>query len=263
MAAVAASCIFALALGAMFAPALAPYDPGAQDLRKDLAAPSLEHPLGCDKLGRDQLSRIIYGARISLYVGLLAVSLSAGLGLIMGAAAGFSGGAVDRLLMRLVDVLLAFPGILLAIAMSAALGPSLTNVVVALSVIGWTGYARLVRAEVMSARRLDHVVAAEALGAKPLAIMVRHVLPLLVAPLAVQATFGMATAIVAEASLSFLGLGVQPPTPSWGSMVNEGRSFILVAPHMTLYPGAAIFVTVLSLNLAGDALRDRLDVRAR
>lgn len=253
----------ALVAAAVAAPLLAPHDPTAQDLAADLESPSIEHPLGRDKLGRDQLSRVIYGARVSLSVGLAAVVVSATLGVAVGATAGFAGGAVDFWIMRLVDVLLAFPGILLAIAMTATLGPGLANVVLALSLIGWTGYARLVRAEVIAVAARDHVEAARALGVPPLDLVVRHVIPLVTAPVLVQATFGMAGAIVAEASLSFLGLGVQPPTPSWGAMVNEGRTFLLVAPHLVVYPGIAIFVTVLGLNTLGDGLRDFLDVRGR
>ncbi len=252
-----------LGLVAAAAPVLAPYPPAQQDLAADLAAPDISHPLGRDKLGRDVLSRIIYGARVSLAVGLSAVLLSAGLGVLIGAAAGFAGGRVEVGVMRLVDILLAFPGILLAIAMTAALGPGLTNVILALSLIGWTGYARLVRAEVMAVSARDHVEAARALGVSTPARLRRHVLPLIAAPVMVQATFGMAGAIVAEASLSFLGLGVQAPTPSWGAMVNEGRSFLLVAPHLVLYPGIAIFVTVLGLNALGDGVRAYLDVRGR
>jgi peptide/nickel transport system permease protein len=258
----AAILVMLLAAG-LFAPLLAPYDPNAQSLAANLEPPSARHLLGRDKLGRDQLSRIIYGARVSLKVGLLTVAISLTIGVGVGALAGFSGGAIDFLLMRAVDILLAFPGILLAIAMSAVLGPGIDNVVIALSVIGWTGYARLVRGEVLSIMRTEHIEAARALGALRSRILFRHVLPLLAAPLVVQATFGVAGAIVAEASLSFLGLGVQPPTPSWGAMVNEGRSYLLIAPYLVLYPGLAIFMTVLGLNALGDALRDRLDVRSR
>jgi peptide/nickel transport system permease protein len=252
-----------LIASAILAPWLAPYDPAAQRLDEDLRGPRVEHPLGQDKLGRDQLSRIVYGARVSLTVGLATVALTAAIGVTLGALAGYLGGAVDFWVMRVVDILLAFPGILLAIAMSAVLGPSLRNVVIALSVIGWTGYARLVRAEVLALKERDHVQAAVALGAGRMRVLARHVLPLLGAPLVVQATFGMAGAIVAEASLSFLGLGVQPPTASWGAMVNDGRTFLLVAPHLTVWPGLAIFLTVLGLNFVGDGLRERLDVRSR
>lgn len=256
--------VLALLLAASaFAPLLAPHDPNAQALAANLEAPSPSHPLGRDKLGRDQLSRIIYGARVSLEVGFLTVLISLTLGVAIGAAAGFFGGAIDFAVMRAVDILLAFPGILLAIAMSAVLGPGIENVVIALSLVGWTGYARLVRGEVLSIRKRDHVEAARALGAGGARILGRHILPLLAAPLVVQATFGVAGAIVAEASLSFLGLGVQPPTPSWGAMVNDGRSYLLIAPGLVLYPGIAIFITVLGLNSLGDGLRERLDVRSR
>jgi peptide/nickel transport system permease protein len=255
---------FALLLvTAAFAPLIAPHDPMEQNLAEDLRRPSLEHPLGQDKLGRDQLSRMLYGARVSLQVGTITVAVSVAIGVLLGAAAGYFGAAVDFWIMRIVDVLLAFPGILLAIAMSAVLGPSIGNVIIALSLMGWTGYARLVRGEVLSLRRREHVEAAVALGARSRRVLARHVLPLVAGPLAVQATFGMAGAIVAEASLSFLGLGVQPPTPSWGAMVNEGRQFLLIAPHLTLYPGLAILATVLGLNFLGDGLRDWLDVRSR
>jgi len=247
-----------LFLSAIAAPILSPHDPNAQDLAANLAAPSLEHPLGCDKLGRDQLSRLIYGGRVSLTVGVSSVIASVSIGLLIGAIAGYAGGAVDFWLMRLVDVLLAFPGMLLAIALAAVFGPGLPNVVLALSLVGWTGYARLVRGEVLTIRERDHVEAAVALGVAGPSILLRHVLPLVVAPLAVQATFGVASAIVGEASLSFLGLGVQAPTPSWGSMINDGRSFLLVAPHLTIYPGVAILLVVVGVHSLGDRLRDRV-----
>ena len=246
---------------ALFAPVLALPNPLTQNLSQDLRAPSIDHPFGQDKLGRDILSRVIYGARVSLLVGLLVVAMSATIGLVIGGAAGYAGGRTDDVVMRGIDVLLAFPGILLAIGMSAVLGPSLRHVLLALCAIGWTGYARLVRAEVLAWRQSEFVSAAVALGATPRRIVRRHILPQLLTPLLVQATFGMAGAIVAEGSLSFLGLGVQPPTPSWGSMVNEGRSFLLVAPHVALFPGMAIAGTVLGLNLLAEGLRDVLDVR--
>jgi peptide/nickel transport system permease protein len=246
---------------ALAAPLLAPFDPALPNLSENLRRPSLAHPFGQDRLGRDILSRIVYGARVSLLVAVSTVSLSLALGATLGLFSGLAGGWVDELLMRVIDILLAFPGILLAIAISAVLGPSLVNVVVALSVVGWTGYARLVRAETLSLRERAHVLSAIALGAAPPRVILHHVLPLLAGPLAVQATFGFAGAIVAEASLSFLGLGTQPPVPSWGAMLNEGRSFLLVAPHVALFPGIAVFATVLGINFLGDALRDWLDVR--
>jgi len=246
---------------AVLAPLVAPIDPGRTILDEGLRLPSLAHPLGQDRLGRDLWSRIAYGARVSLGVGLSTVAISLVLGTAVGLASGLLGGWIDEAAMRAVDVLLAFPGILLAIAIAAVLGPSLRNVVLALSAIGWTGYARLVRAETLALRDRPHVEAARALGAGPLRLVVLHVLPLLAAPLTVQATFGFAGAIVAEASLSFLGLGTQPPIPSWGAMLAEGRAFLLVAPHVALVPGAAIFTTVLGVNFLGDGLRDWLDVR--
>jgi len=250
--------LVSLVVAALVAPVLSPFDPNEQNLAASLAGPSYEHPLGCDKLGRDQLSRLLYGGRVSLTVGVSAVVASVSIGLLVGAIAGYAGGATDFWLMRLVDVLLAFPGILLAIALAAVLGPGLPNVVLALTLVGWTGYARLVRGEVLSIREREHVEAAVALGLPATRILVQHVLPLVAAPLAVQATFGVAAAIVGEASLSFLGLGVQPPTPSWGAMINDGRGFLLVAPHLTVYPGLAILATVLGVHALGDRLRDRL-----
>jgi peptide/nickel transport system permease protein len=231
------------------------------ELAEGLAPPGLEHPLGQDKLGRDVFARTLAGARVSLAVAIAAVLVAVSFGTAVGALAGFAGGATDVLLMRLVDVLLAFPGLLLAIALAGALGPGTANVVLALSVIGWTGYARLVRGEVRRLRSREHVEAAFALGVPALTVLRRHVLPLVAAPVAVQATFGAAAAVVAEASLSFLGLGVQPPAPSWGSMLAESRSFVVEAPHLVVAPGLAITGFVLLLYAIGDALRDWLDVR--
>jgi peptide/nickel transport system permease protein len=245
---------------AVLAPLIAPFDPAGLQLAENLRPPSLHHPFGQDRLGRDVLSRIVYGARVSLVVAFASVAVSLVIGVAVGLLCGFAGGWLDELAMRAIDVLLAFPGILLAIALAAVLGPSLRNVILALCAIGWTGYARLVRAETLSIRERLHVESAVALGASPLRIVTRHVLPLLGGPLAVAATFGFAAAVVAEASLSFLGLGAQPPTPSWGSMLNEGRSFLLVAPHVALFPGLAVFATVLGINFLGDGLRDWLDV---
>ncbi|MEE9197802.1 MAG: nickel transporter permease [bacterium] len=248
---------------ALFAPLLAPYDPTAVRLAEGLSGPSITHPLGQDKLGRDILSRIIYGARISLYVGVFTVALSALIGTMVGAVAGFLGGVVDEVVMRLIDILLAFPGILLAIAFMAVLGPSLNNIVIALTVLGWVGYARLVRGQVLALREFEFVQAARALGADTRRIITRHLMPNVLGPVIVQATFGMAGAIVAEAGLSFLGLGTQPPNPSWGSMLNDGREFLLISPHLTTFPGLAIMAVVLGLNFLGDGLRDILDPRGR
>ena len=260
---IGAALLAGLVCVAALAPVLTPYNPTEQNLENDLAGSSREHPLGTDKLGRDVLSRIVYGSRISLMVGTTTVTISLLIGLLIGAVSGYFGGWVDQSLMRLVDVLMAFPGILLAIAFTAVLGPGLDHVVLALSLIGWTGYARLVRGEILALREKDFIRAALALGAPPARVIGLHMLPNLLPPLVIQATFGMAAAIIAEGSLSFLGLGAEPPTPSWGAMLNEGRQFILVAPHLTAFPGLAIMATVLALNLVGDGLSDRLEKRGK
>jgi peptide/nickel transport system permease protein len=246
-------------VAAVAGPVLSPYDPSAQELSRRLEGPSLSHPFGLDELGRDILARILSGARISLLVGLAVVSVSSTVGMLFGSIAGYFGGRVDDLISRVIDVLMAFPGILLAIALVAVLGPSLTNVVLALSVIGWVGYARLVRGQALRAREFEFVQAARALGAGSARIVVHHVLPTALPAVVVQATLGMAGAIIAEAALSFLGLGVQPPTPSWGTMLDAGRSHLFDAPHLTLFPGLAIAVLVLGFNFLGDGLRDRVD----
>jgi peptide/nickel transport system permease protein len=207
-------------------------------------------------------ARVLYGARISLGVGVATVALSLTTGTLLGCVAGYAGGWVDEALARVIDVLLAFPGLLLAIALAAIRGPSLPNVVLALSVLGWTGYARLARAATLSLRRREFVEATVALGAHPARIVLRHLLPLAAPMLLVQATFGMAGAMVAEGSLSFLGVGAPPPLPSWGGMIDEGRPFLLVAPHLVLFPGVALALAVLALQLLGDGLRDLLDVGA-
>ncbi|HEY7320969.1 MAG TPA: ABC transporter permease [Candidatus Binatia bacterium] len=250
-----------LVISALMAPVLAPYDPTRQNLDNDLRTYSKENPLGTDKLGRDILSRILYGGRISLLVGVTTVVISLGIGLIIGSLSGYFGGWADQLLMRIVDILMAFPGILLAIAFTAVLGPGLDHVILALCLIGWTGYARLVRGEIIALREREFVEGARALGCKPRRVITRHLLPNLLPPVIIQATFGLAAAIIAEGSLSFLGLGVEPPTPSWGSMLNEGRQFLLIAPHLTTYPGIAIMLTIFGLNLVGDGLQDRLQTR--
>ena len=244
---------------AVAGPLLTPYDPSAQELARRLEGPSLAHPLGLDELGRDILARLLAGARISLLVGLAVVSVSSIIGMTLGSIAGYFGGRLDDGISRVIDVLMAFPGILLAIALVAVLGPSLTNVVLALSVIGWVGYARLVRGQALRAREFDFVQAARALGAGSRHIILHHILPTAFPAVVVQATLGMAGAIIAEAALSFLGLGVQPPTPSWGTMLDAGRSHLFDAPHLTIFPGLAIALLVLGLNFVGDGLRDRVD----
>ena len=249
-------------IAAIAGPWIVPYDPAAQDLPHRLLGPSWQHPFGLDELGRDILVRLLMGARISLVVGLAVVSISASLGTFVGAIAGYRGGRLDSILGRAMDILLAFPGILLAIALVAVLGPSLTHVVMALAAIGWVSYARLVRGQVLKVRALEYVQAARAIGAPESRVLSRHVVPAALSAVTVQATLGMAGAIIAEASLSFLGLGVQPPTPSWGTMLDAGRSHLFDAPHLTIFPGLAIATLVLGFNFAGDALRDRFDPRA-
>jgi len=237
-----------------------PLDPNAVDLPAILAEPSPDFPLGNDDLGRPVLVRLLAGARISFGVGVGVVVFSALIGVLVGSIGAYAGGWIDLLLVRLIDVFLAFPGILLAIALAGILGPGIENLVIALSAVGWVGYARLVRAQVLMLKRRDHVVAARALGVGAGRILIRHLLPLALAPLIVEATFGVAGAVIAEAGLSFLGLGVQPPQASWGSMIRDGVSYMLVAPHLVLVPGTAIALVVFSVNLLGDRLRDRLDV---
>jgi peptide/nickel transport system permease protein len=248
-------------VAAALAVPLLPLAPDCIDLSRILAPPAMDSPLGDDDLGRPVLDRLLIGARTSLAVGLGVVALSAVLGSLVGGAAALAGGWIDLLAVRTVDVFLAFPGILLAIALAGILGPGIDNVIIALAAVGWVGYARLVRAQVLTLKQRDHVVAARALGAGQGRILLLHLLPLAVAPLIVEATFGIAGAVVAEASLSFLGLGVQPPQASWGSMIQNGVAYMLVAPHLVLAPGIAILLVVLSVNLMGDALRDRLDIR--
>src|SRR5580765_4498755 len=258
---------FAIVLGvivaALFGPWLIPYDPIRQNLPLRLAAPTWGHPLGLDELGRDLLARLALGARVSLFVGISVVSVSAVVGTIVGAVAGYVGGAVDLALGRIMDVLLAFPGILLAIALVAVLGPSLNNVVLALVIIGWVGYARLVRGQVLKVREMEYVTAAKALGAKSARVIVLHVLPNVINPVIVMATLGLAGAILSEAALSFLGLGVQPPTPSWGAMLTAGRRYLGLANHLAIFPGAAIMLAVMGLNFLGDGLIDALDPKYR
>jgi peptide/nickel transport system permease protein len=248
-------------IAAVLGPFVAPYDPAAQELAQRLSAPSGAHLLGLDELGRDILSRILVGGRISLLVSVAVVSVSSVVGLLIGLLAGYLGGRFDFAVSRVIDLMMAFPGILLAIALVAVRGPSLGNVVFALSVIGWVGYARLVRGQVLKLRELEFVQAARALGAGLPRILAFHVLPATLPAVVVQGTLGMASAIIAEASLSFLGLGVQPPTPSWGSMLDAGRAHLLDAPHLTLFPGLTIALVVVGFNLLGDGLRDRISPR--
>ncbi len=255
-------CVFMLF--ALFSPWIAPRDPALIDLPARLSGPSAAHWFGTDELGRDILSRVIYGARISMLVGTSVVAGSLALGLVIGSLAGYYGGRIDRFVnLILMNAFLSFPGILLAIAFVAFLGPGLFNLIFALVIGGWVGYARLVRAQVLAAREREYVEAARGLGASDLRIIVRHILPNIVQPVIVQAAIGMAGAVLAEATMSFLGLGVPPPTASWGSMLNDARSHLFDAPHLVLFPAAAVMLAVLSFNFIGDALRDYLDPRSR
>lgn len=246
------------------APWLAPYNPAAIDLLHRLQGPSAAHWAGTDELGRDTLARLIFGARISLTVSVTVVSVSLALGLTIGGVAGYLGGWADTMLTTFaMNTFQALPGILLAIAFAAFLGPGFSNLVLALAIGGWAGYARLVRAQVMAAREREYVDAARALGAGGLRIFFRHILPNIIQPVLVQAAIGMAGVILAEATLSFLGLGVPPPAPSWGSMLNDARLHLFDSPHLVLFPAAAIAGAVLGFNFLGDALRDELDPRTR
>ncbi|MBI2568393.1 MAG: ABC transporter permease [Candidatus Schekmanbacteria bacterium] len=256
---VGAAILLALFAIAALAPVLAPEGIDVQHRERERVRPCREYPLGTDELGRDQLSRLIWGSRVSLRVGFVVVAVSAVIGIALGGVAGYFGGAVDGIVMRVTDVLMAFPGILLALSLVAMLGPSFRNVVLALCALGWVRYARMLRGQILLVRELDFVTAARSLGASDWRVLSRHVLPNCLAPLIVEMSLGVAGAILAEATLSFLGLGVQPPEPSWGAMLNRGIDYLRDAPHLTLFPGGAIMLTVLALNVVGDALRDALD----
>lgn len=248
-------------LCALAAPLLAPYDPNEQDYLAITDPPSLAHPLGTDDLGRDLLSRIIYGSRISLEVGLIAVGIAVGIGVALGIVAGYAGGVADDGMMRVVDAIQAFPNLILALAITAALGPSIANAMLAIGFVAAPGIARLTRGQTLSVREREFIAAARVCGASPLGIMRRHIWPNITAPIVVQATLLLGTAIVTEAALSFLGVGVQPPTPSWGAMLRTGSQYLEVAPWIGIAPGAAIFLTVLAFNFLGDGLRRALDPR--
>lgn len=252
-----------LAVIAVLAPLIAPFDPLKQVLSARLDPPSAEHWLGTDQLGRDVLSRMIYGARISLLIGLVVVGLAASVGTLVGIVAGYAGGWLDETLMRVTDVFFAFPALILAMAISGALGPSLTNAMIAIAVVSWPVYARLVRAQVLSLRTREFVEASRGLGASAGLIMWGHILPNTLAPLLVQTSFDMGGAILAAAGLSFIGFGTQPPTAEWGVMISEGRNYIATHAWLSLFPGLAILLTVAAFNLIGDGLRDALDPRLR
>jgi len=245
------------------APWLAPYDPGSIDLKVMLMPPSPQHLLGTDPLGRDVLSRIIYGSQVSLKVGFVAVGLATLIGLIVGSLAGYYGGWVDQVLMRLVDLMLCFPTFFLILAVIAILEPSIWNIMVVIGLTSWMGVARLVRAEFLSLREREFVVAARALGATDARLIWRHLLPNSLAPVMVSATLGVAGAILTESALSFLGLGVQPPTPSWGNILTAGKDNIEIAWWLSVFPGLAILVTVMSYNLLGEGIREAIDPRLK
>ena len=251
-------------LAAIFAPFLATHDVNAQDLSLRFMPPSAEHWFGTDGLGRDIYSRILFGARISLQVGITVVVVSGVIGIFIGSIAGFYGGWVDKFLSGyLFNVFLAFPGLLLAIALVAFLGAGLGKLILALCIIGWVGYARVMRGQVLKVREYDFVQAAKALGASNMRILFSHIMPNAIQPLIVQASLGMAGAVLSEASLSFLGLGIPPPAPSWGTMIEEARQYFSTTPHVLFFPGVAIALTVLAFNFIGDGLREYLDPKQR
>src|SRR5687768_11698454 len=251
-------------LMAIFAPLIATHDVIVQDLANRFASPSGEHWFGTDGLGRDVFSRVVYGARTSLQVGIIVVVVSSVIGVFIGAVAGFYGGWVDKVLSGYVfNVFLAFPGLLLAIALVAFLGAGLGKLILALCIIGWVGYARVMRGQVLKVREYDFVQAAKALGAGNMRILFSHIMPNAIQPLIVQASLGMAGAVLSEASLSFLGLGIPPPAPSWGTMIEEARQFFASSPHVLFFPGVAIALTVLAFNFIGDGLRQYLDPKQR
>ena len=253
--------LFLLVFIAIFAPFIAPHDPVDQELKKRLSPPSSEYPLGTDHLGRCILSRLLYGARISLPIAMMVVGITFAIGVTTGAISGYLGGIADEIIMRIVDVFLTFPGLILALGIIAALGPGLFNAMIALVIVGWAGYTRIVRGSVLSVKEKEFVEGARGLGASDSYILVRHILPNVIAPVIPMAMLGMGYVILAVAGLSFLGLGAQPPTPEWGAMLNDGRVFMRSAPQLMIFPGLAIMITVLAFNFLGDGLRDVLDPR--
>ncbi|BDQ33528.1 ABC transporter permease [Pseudodesulfovibrio portus] len=252
-----------MSLGAVLAPFIAPFDPNAINVDALLLPPGATHLMGTDALGRDVFSRILYGGRVSLWVGFVAVGIATSIGLVLGLVAGYFGRVVDEIIMRGVDVMLCFPSFFLILAVIAFLEPSLTNIMVVIGLTGWMGVARLVRAETLSIRERDYVLAARAAGAGPMRIIFRHIMPNAIAPVLVSATLGIAGAILTESSLSFLGLGVQPPDASWGNILMEGKEVLGIAWWLSVFPGVAILLTVLGYNLLGESLRDLLDPRLK
>ena len=255
--------VASMSLIALLAPVIAPYDPTSLNVDAILLPPSPGHLLGTDSLGRDVFSRLVYGARVSLWVGFLAVGISACIGIILGLVAGYFGGIIDEIIMRFVDIMLCFPSFFLILAVIAFLEPNLTNIMIVIGLTSWMGVARLVRAETLSLRTREFVLAAKLSGASLTRILFIHILPNGLAPVLVSATLGIASAILTESALSFLGLGVQPPTPSWGNMLMEGKDVLEIAPWLSIFPGLCILITVLGYNLLGETLRDILDPRNR
>ena len=255
--------VLVLFVVAMFAPWISPYDPGQIEIKRVLQEPSAKHLLGTDSLGRDVLSRMIWGSRISLLVGFVAVGIATLIGVFLGSLAGYYGRWTDNLIMRFVDIMLCFPTFFLILAVIAFLEPSIWNIMIVIGVTGWMGVARLVRAEFLSLKERDYAVAEKALGAKDFRIIFRHILPNALAPVLVSATLGVAGAILTESALSFLGIGVQPPTPSWGNILTAGKDNIEIAWWLSLYPGMAILITVLGYNLLGEGIRDSIDPRLK
>ncbi|HEX7124794.1 MAG TPA: ABC transporter permease [Thermodesulfobacteriota bacterium] len=258
---VGAGLVAAFVAASLLAPLLSPYDPLAPDFAAVLAPPSLAHPFGTDDLGRDILSRVLHGGRVSLQAGLLTVAFALAVGVPLGLAAGFFGGRVDNLVMRGIEVVLSFPTLVLALGITAVLGPKLIHALLAIGIVFVPHFARLIRGQVLSVKENDYVSAARALGASDPRVMGLHVLPNCLAPILVQSTFSVALGILIEAALSFLGLGTQPPTPSWGIMLSTGRAYLEQAPWLGLFPGLAVFATVLGFNMLGDGIRDALDPR--
>lgn len=263
MAAAGLAFIIAMTLSACLAPIIAPYDAAHIDPNNILKPPSRPHPLGTDMLGRDIFSRIIYGSRISLSIGLIAVGISVVIGIFFGSIAGYYGGRLDSLIMRFVDIMLCFPTLFLILAVIAILEPSIFNIMAVIGATSWMGVARLIRAEILTLKETDYVAASKVMGAGDAWIITRHLIPNAVGPVLVSAALGVGGAILIESALSFLGIGVQPPTPSWGNMLMDGKSTLGVAWWLTVYPGLFILLTVLSYNLLGDALRDMLEPRIR
>jgi peptide/nickel transport system permease protein len=255
--------LFLLTCIALLAPYIAPFDPVELNLAERLLSPSARHLMGTDSVGRDILSRTIYGTRVSLMIAVVVVTIEVLFGVVVGTAAGYLGRAVDEILMRLVDILLAFPGIILALVIVGLLGSSMVNLIIALTCVGWVRYARIVRGSILSIKKETFIESARAIGCGKLRIAIRHILPNIISPVIVLATLNMGTIIISIAGLSFLGLGVQPPTPEWGIMLSEGKPFMESAPHLMIFPGLMIMVTVLAFNFLGDGLRDVLDSKIK